>query len=89
MTGDPPGPTSDSCRVDDARVQDLPPSAKVVYLVLRDAGELTLPALRSRTSLPEQTLHDALADLREANVIQRRITCGDARYSRYTLTKRR
>jgi len=85
MTGSQPGPASDSCRVDDPRVEDLPPSTKVVYLVLRDAGELTRSALQVRTALPADTLDDALAALRDAGVVRRHPTTEDARHTRYTL----
>lgn len=85
MAGDAAESTSDGCRVDDPRVRDLPPSAKVVYLVLQADDELTRSALQSRTALPPQTLDDGLAALRDVGVVRRRTATGDARYSLYKL----
>lgn len=71
--------------VDDDRVAALAPSAKVVYLVLQSNGHLDRGELRSRTALPEDTLDDALASLREAEVVDRQVVAGDARHRVYSL----
>ena len=74
--------------VDDDRVAALPPSAKVVYLVLQADDCLDRGELRSRTALPEDTLDDALASLRDVGVVDRQVVAGDARHRRYTLDER-
>jgi len=69
-------------------VRDLPPSAKLVYLVLQEAGPLTHTDIVESTALPDRTARDALDVLHETGVIEKRpFDGGDARQSVYTLAE--
>lgn len=49
----------------------LPPSAKLVYVVLQNATEsMGWPALRQQTGLPESTLSEALDRLETEQLVQ-------------------
>jgi len=78
-----------SLTIDSDRVRDLPPSAKLVYLVLQDAGPLTQADIVEATALPDRTARDALDVLVEVKVVEKRpFGEGDARQSVYTLSNR-
>jgi predicted ArsR family transcriptional regulator len=76
-------------KIETEAVRELPPSAKLVYLVLQEAGPLTQADIVDYTGLPERTARDALDVLLNAGVVDKRpFGGGDARQSTYTLPKR-
>lgn len=54
----------------DARVGDLSPKAKLVYLVLAEHGSLTHLDVMRATRASEATVHRALVELQEAGVVE-------------------
>ncbi|WP_135827318.1 MarR family transcriptional regulator [Halorussus halobius] len=78
-----------SLKIDSDAVRDLPPSAKLVYLVLKEAGPLTQQDVIERTLLPDRTARGALDELVDAGVVEKRpYLGGDARQSVYTVRSR-
>ena len=74
-----------SLKIEAEAVRDLPPSAKLVYLVLQEDGPLTQADIREQTLLPARTVRSALTELDDAGVVkQRPYAGGDARQSVYT-----
>lgn len=69
------------------KVTDLPPSSKLVYLALREAGPSTLAELTDRTALPPRTVRYALDRLAEVGVVDQRPCLRDARQSLYELVE--
>ncbi len=63
----------------------LPPSAKLVYKVLENDGQLTRKDLVERTSLPSRTVLYAVRRLKEKNVLIERFYFMDARQSLYSV----
>lgn len=55
------------------RLSDLPPSAKLVVVVLAHDAALTPQELLEESRLAERTLRDALARLAEAGLVERRL----------------
>lgn len=72
---------------DDAveRLQDLPPSAKLVAKTLEYEGELTQGELADHTRLPPRTVRHAVSDLEEADLIDATVSFADARKRKYVL----
>lgn len=67
-------------------LDDQPPSAKLVYLVLQEADEPQSQAdLRKRTRLPNRTVRFAVNRLQELGLIEERRTAGDARQKCYSI----
>jgi len=66
-------------------VVDLPPSAKLVFVVLSEHERLTQAALAEETLLPQRTVRYALDELREAGVIREELNIMDARQRFYSL----
>lgn len=56
----------------DAHVGDLSPKAKLVYLVLDREGPLTRQDIMRATRASEATIHRAIVELAEANVVENR-----------------
>lgn len=70
-------------------VEDLPPSRKLVYLVLEEAGPCTQKDVIERTTLAPRTARDALDDLVDHGVVEKQpYLGGDARQSLYTVRSR-
>ncbi len=67
-------------------IATLPPSAKLVALVLDRKGTLTQTELAETTLLPQRTVRDAIDRLREVGAIVSRFAFSDARKRLYTLT---
>lgn len=67
------------------RLQDLPPSAKLVHKVLEYEGELTKKQLIEHTRLTDRTITYALKQLEETGAISKRHSLRDARQSLYRL----
>jgi len=66
-------------------LEDLPPSANYVLDVLDADGELTAAELSDRTSLPVSTVQDALARLKQSDVVESRPDPRDARRTLYDI----
>ena len=66
-------------------VADLPPSAKLVFVVLENHERLTQAALAEETLLPQRTVRYALEELREAGVLREELNIMDARQRFYSL----
>lgn len=67
------------------RVRDLPNSAKLVYIHLRDNGPSTRSEIRNELAMPESTLHYALGSLLELDLVKRQVVFDDARQAVYNL----
>ncbi|WP_082146836.1 MarR family transcriptional regulator [Halostagnicola sp. A56] len=74
-----------SIQISNDDVADLPPSAKLVYLILQEGGEMTQAELRDRTTLPDRTVRYALERLDAAGVLRSRPSASDARQSLYSI----
>ncbi|WP_254544577.1 MarR family transcriptional regulator [Halomarina pelagica] len=68
------------------RLLELPPSAKLVYLVLANEGPLTQQQLCDRTRLAPRTARYALTDLRSADLVDHSVYVPDARKRLYQAT---
>ncbi|MGM0371710.1 MAG: MarR family transcriptional regulator [Halobacteriota archaeon] len=66
-------------------LNDLPPSAKLVYTVLEYDAPLTQKALVTETNLSARTVRYALDRLDECNYITEDVYLRDARQSLYRL----
>jgi len=67
-------------------VRDLPPSAKLVAVVLEHNGTLTQRELAAESLLPERTVRLGLEKLQQADVIESRTSLQDARKRLYSLS---
>ena len=65
------------------RLLELPPSAKLVYRVLQDDAPMTQRQLREDALLPARTTRDALAKLKERELVEERLYAPDARKRLY------
>lgn len=70
----------------DELVQDLPPSAKLVWKVLEYNGGLTQKQIVENSRLSQRTVRDALDRLQEADVVEKDIYIPDARQNLYRLS---
>ena len=66
-------------------VADLPPSAKLVFVVLENHERLTQAALAEETLLPQRTVRYALEELRDVGVLREELNIMDARQRFYSL----
>lgn len=71
--------------VADQRLSDLPPSAKLVVVVLEHEGQLTQQQLVAETLLSARTVRYALTELEEIGAIETTINFADARQKLYSL----
>ncbi|MDL5362409.1 helix-turn-helix domain-containing protein [Halalkalicoccus sp. NIPERK01] len=69
------------------RLSDLPPSAKLVFLVLEHNGSLTQREIRDESLLTARTARYALSRLEEEGLVEERISFRDARQRIYSLSK--
>lgn len=67
-------------------LDDLPPSAKLVFKVLEYDGPMTQKALVEESMLSARTVRYALERLSDRGVIEEEIYFADARQSLYRLT---
>jgi DNA-binding MarR family transcriptional regulator len=67
------------------QIGPLPPSAKLVYKVLENDGQLTQKDLVERTALPSRTVRYAIGRLKEKNLLVEHFYFIDARQSLYSL----
>lgn len=69
-------------------MQDLPPSAKLVYFAMREYGVMTQPEIATVTGLPQRTVRYALGRLAgETALVQVRPSLDDCRQKEYRLNK--
>ncbi|NKE37537.1 winged helix DNA-binding protein [Natronococcus sp. JC468] len=66
---------------------DLPPSAKLVFLVLAQEGPLTQQELVEESRLVSRTTRYALSELEESGLIEKNISFKDARQRIYSLSE--
>lgn len=66
-------------------VDDLSPSAKLVYTVLDHRGSTTQKELIQASRLSARTVRYALGDLQDAGIVTERVYLPDARQSLYEL----
>ena len=67
-------------------VQDLPPSAKLVAIVLEHNGTLSQQELAAESLLPERTVRLGLEELQQVDVVESRTSLRDARKRLYSLS---
>ncbi|APX98644.1 helix-turn-helix domain-containing protein [Natronorubrum daqingense] len=80
-------PDHDCDRARERVLDDLPPSAKLVYKVLEYEGEQSLQQLAAESRLPKRTIRYAIAEhLKETGVVDDRSSLEDARRSLFFLT---
>ena len=77
--------TASSTELRDA-IQDLPPSAKLVALVLEHEGTLSQQEIAAESLLPERTVRLGLEQLQSGEVIEARTSLQDARKRLYSLS---
>jgi len=70
----------------DEHLEDLPPSAKLVFKVLEYDGPLTQKRIVEETMLSARTVRYALERLQDIGVVQEDVYFADARQSLYSLT---
>ena len=71
---------------DDGQLDDLPPSAKLVFKVLEYNGELTQKGIVEESMLSARTVRYALERLEEIGVVDEDVYFADARQNIYELT---
>ena len=71
------------------RLEDLPPSAKLVYKVLEYHGSLTQKEIVEESMLSPRTVRYALERLEDNRVIEEDIYFADARQNLYQLAPER
>jgi transcription initiation factor IIE alpha subunit len=64
---------------------DAPPSVQTVARTLDQQGPMTSADLRGFTGLPRRTIHNALRQLRERNLLRERASLRDMRQTYYWL----
>ncbi|MFB6197947.1 MAG: MarR family transcriptional regulator [Halobacteriaceae archaeon] len=67
------------------RIEDLPPSAKLVFKVIEYDGPLTQKALVEESMLSARTVRYALERLTERGVVEEGVYFADARQNLYSL----
>ena len=77
--------TESSTELRDA-ILDVPPSAKLVALVLRHEGTLSQQEIAAESLLPERTVRLGLEQLQEVDIVESRTSLQDARKRLYALT---
>lgn len=69
------------------RIADAPPSAKLVYYVLRQGGQLTPRELATETRLSPRTVRTGLSSLDEQGVVHEMAYIPDARKKLYAVVE--
>lgn len=69
---------------DSETMADLPPSAKLVHLVLQENDRMTQSQVTEETQLAGRTVRDALGRLESAGLVTEEICLKDARKRVYT-----
>lgn len=73
--------------VDDPRLEELPPSAKLAYVVIASNSPCTQGEVAESAMLPQRTVRWALERLEETGVVEKRPYLEDARKSEYVLAE--
>lgn len=68
-------------------VKDLPPSAKLVFFVLKEHDSLTQKQLSEESLLPSRTVRYAITQLQEIDAIETQVSFRDARQQVYSLSE--
>ncbi|RQG89081.1 MarR family transcriptional regulator [Natrarchaeobius halalkaliphilus] len=74
-------------QTDEEEIEDLPPSAKLVFKVLEYDGPLTQKQIVEESMLSARTVRYALERLGEIGIVDEDIYFADARQSLYRLTE--
>ena len=69
------------------RLEDLPPSAKLVYKTLEFEGECTQKELVKETRLSSRTVRYAVFRLDEEGLVETQVSFRDARQKLYSLAE--
>ena len=69
------------------RLEDLPPSAKLVHKTLEFEGECTQKELVTETRLSSRTVRYAISRLEEQELVEQRVSFRDARQKLYSLAE--
>lgn len=69
----------------ESTIEQLPPSAKLVYKTLEYEGPLTQKGLVERSRLPTRTVRDAVHTLEDHGYVEERLYKSDARQRLYIL----
>jgi DNA-binding MarR family transcriptional regulator len=72
---------------DVSNIEHLPPSAKLVYMILKPNRQMTQKDIIRETYLPARTVRYALSRLKEKKVLIERLYFVDARQSLYGLNR--
>lgn len=67
----------------DIRIDNLPPSAKLVFKILEKGGLLTQKDITRESYLPPRTVRYALDRLKKKDILEERFYFKDARQSLY------
>ena len=67
-------------------IQELPPSAKLVAIILNHEGTLSQQEISVESLLPERTVRSGLDELQKVDVVQSAISLRDARKRLYSLS---
>lgn len=78
----------ESANVDDDAVRSLPPSSKLVLMVLDEEGPLTQRQLTRHTRLAQRTVRGAASRLVDLGIVEERPHFPDARQTAYRLAAR-
>lgn len=68
-------------------LQQMPPSAKLVFKVLEWNGELTQRQIVEESMLPQRTVRYALSELENEDLVEKRLSFRDARQRLYSLAE--
>ena len=74
-------------RTDVPDIEHLPPSAKLVYTILKPDRQMTQKEIIRETYLPARTVRYALSRLKDEKVLIERLHLVDARQSLYGLNR--
>lgn len=69
------------------RLLDQPPSAKLVFIVLRQHGSLTQQRISEESLLAVRTVRYALSRLEKMGLVEQRVSAIDARQHIYALSE--
>ena len=76
--------TEAASEADSEKMAALPPSAKLVHLVLQENNRMTQSEVTEETQLAGRTVRDALGRLESAGLVTEEICLKDARKRLYT-----
>lgn len=65
------------------RLDDLPPSAKLVYYVISTNGPMTQKAITAESLLPQRTVRYAINRLEDVDIVSEQVYLSDPRQQLY------